>query len=188
MFPNWFARSAEFNFIDHLISYADKPNLRYLQLGAYTGDATCWLLDHILTDPSSTLTDVDTWRGSDEQEHEALNFDAVLDYYLSRVARYPNLTTIRGTTVDYLRTAPAEHFDFIYIDADHTTIGVVLDAELSWPALKRGGILAFDDLTWRETWEREDLHPAPAIEMFKHRHRGEFEVLAENTQLWIRKT
>ncbi len=26
-------------------------------------------------------------------------------------------------------------FDFIYIDADHTTVGVLLDAELSWPLL-----------------------------------------------------
>ena len=66
-FPNWFASSPAIENFKELISgMAGKPDLNFLQLGAFTGDASVWLLDNILTHPSSHLTDVDTWQGSNE--------------------------------------------------------------------------------------------------------------------------
>ena len=65
-YPNWFAQTAQNNFTTYLSEYAGKPNLRFLQLGVYTGDASVWLCNNILTDKSSILIDVDTWKGSDE--------------------------------------------------------------------------------------------------------------------------
>jgi predicted O-methyltransferase YrrM len=79
-----------------------------------------------------------------------------------------------------------EQYDFIYIDADHTTAGVLLDAELSWPLLKSGGIMAFDDLTWGA-----DLPPSQSpkagILLFAERHSKEFDLIVSNTQYWIKK-
>lgn len=187
-FPNWFdTDNVRPNFEKFLWEFRGMSNLRFLQLGVYTGDATVWMLDNILTDNTSLLMDVDTWEGSEEEAHESIDFNSVWDYYQQRTAEYPNLVTLRTTTIRALKKMPLYHFDFIYIDADHTAVGVLLDAELSWESLKTGGIMAFDDFLWRERMDRNDLHPQPGILTFLDRHAGEFELLGQNWQLWIRK-
>ena len=77
-YPNWFAQTAQNNFTTYLAEYAGKENLRFLQLGVYTGDASVWLCNNILTDKSSILIDVDTWRGSDELDHAEMDFSCLL--------------------------------------------------------------------------------------------------------------
>jgi hypothetical protein len=194
-YPNWFAKSAIDNFATYLIQDKGLPNLRYLQLGAFTGDASAWLMDNILTNDTSYLTDVDTWEGSDEDEHKSMDFDDVMNTYLNRLGdyeKYSRCYNYRTTTTKFLLSRLAEQkehlveYDFIYIDADHTTVGVLLDAELSWPLLKSGGIMAFDDLTWGA-----DLPPSQSpkvgILLFAERHKDEFDLVVANTQYWIKK-
>ena len=187
-YPNWFAKSAIDNFATYLIQDTGLPNLKYLQLGAFTGDASVWLMENILTDPSSHLFDVDTWQGSDEIDHKSMDFDDVYSVYKEKVKEL-SITSVVMRTDDYLirvREVFTESFDFIYIDADHTTVGVLLDAELSWPLLKSGGIMAFDDLTWGA-----DLPPSQSpkagILLFAERHKDEFDLVVANTQYWIKK-
>ena len=189
-YPNWFAKSAIDNFATYLIQDAGLPDLRYLQLGAYTGDASVWLMENILTHPSSHLYDVDTWEGSDEADHKSMDFEDVHKTYLSKTYLWQHDGSIykyRSTTLYFLRNqSMRDKFDFIYIDADHTTVGVLLDAELSWPLLKSGGIMAFDDLTWGA-----DLPPSQSpkagILLFAERHKEEFDLVVANTQYWIKK-
>jgi hypothetical protein len=160
-----------------------------LQLGVFTGDASLWLLKNILTGESSHLDDVDTWQGSDEPDHETMDFSDVYKTYKEKVAEYDGkvydwwLTTVKFLSGYYLD----DDCDFIYIDADHTTVGVILDAELSWPLLKSGGIMAFDDYTWGHESGDPRLAPMVGIDLFLHRHEGDYELLAKNTQVWIRK-
>ena len=189
-YPNWFAQSAQYNFEPLLQEYVGKEELRFLQLGAYTGDASVWMVENILSDPHRhRLFDVDTWEGSDELAHENLDFDDVYKTYLERVRPTGLVTPYRMTTYDYLVSSNARHnrFDFIYVDADHTTVGVLLDAELSWPLLKSGGIIAFDDYTWHHHTMDPRLEPKVGIDLFLHRHQGEYDVLAVNDQVWLRK-
>jgi predicted O-methyltransferase YrrM len=40
---------------------------------------------------------------------------------------------------------PDEHFDFVYIDADHSYEGVVRDMKAWWPKVKKGGLFCGDD-------------------------------------------
>jgi hypothetical protein len=80
-YPNWFKLGgAEENFSKYLTQYSGNK-LNFLQIGAYTGDATRWLLDNVLTNLESTLTDVDTWEGSDEPAHLELNWKSVEEVY-----------------------------------------------------------------------------------------------------------
>ena len=67
-YPNWFMYGAVNLFSKYLGELKDRE-VHCLQIGAYTGDATEWLLQNVLTHPNSTLTDVDTWEGSDEVIH-----------------------------------------------------------------------------------------------------------------------
>ncbi len=193
-YPNWFAQTAQFNFEAFLTPLAGKDDLRFLQLGVFTGDASVWLLENILTGKYSELIDVDTWEGSDEPDHETMDFDDVYKTYFNKISKYKKRFNIRRcTTVDFLlaQYGPdrplGEHFDFIYVDADHTTVGALLDAELSWPLLKSGGIMAFDDYTWGHESGDPRLAPQVGIDLFLHRHQLNLEILTKNTQVWIRK-
>ena len=187
-YPNWF----EFvrpNFEEFLTPLAGKFGLHFLQLGAYTGDASVWLCKNILTGDQSRLLDVDTWEGSDEEAHKSMDFDDVLRVYDQKTTGMP-INFFRKTTVDFLTSAltrKISKFDFIYIDADHTTVGVLLDAELAWPLLKSGGIMAFDDYTWGHDSGDPRLAPQVGIDLFLHRHELDYQLLTKNSQVWIKK-
>ena len=96
------------------------------------------------------------------------------------------VTKIRLTTVGLVDAGKYTHYHFIYIDADHTTIGVLVDAELSWRLLEVGGIMAFDDYTWGQELPPH-LAPALGIDLFLERHEGEYETLEVGQQYWIRR-
>lgn len=184
-YPNWFAVTAQHNFEKHLLPLAGKP-LHCLQLGAYTGDASVWLCKNVLTHRDSKLQDVDTWEGSKEELHESMDFDEVFKIHFDKTKDFP-VQRFRKTTVDYLCTCRKYYsFNFIYVDADHTTVGVILDAELSWPMLKSDGIMAFDDYNWGNALPLH-LRPRPGIDLFLLRHEGEYELLEKNEQVWIKK-
>ena len=183
-YPNWFD-SQKYNFENHLTRFKGKPNLKFLQVGAYTGDASVWLLTSILLDPSSTLTDVDTWQGSDEREHKAMDFDAVYGIYLNRMDKHENVMSIKGDS-SYVLPNLKEKYDFIYIDGDHTEKAVYRDATNAWPLLKSGGILAFDDYLWGQD-VHPSLRPMLAIDRFLEEKQGEHLLLSQNYQVWIQK-
>jgi predicted O-methyltransferase YrrM len=184
-FPNWFDVQ-RYNFEFQLQHLKGKPNLRFLQIGAYTGDASVWLCQNVLTDFTSILIDVDTWSGSNESEHSNINFDEVYEHYESRVKVYKKVIRLKMTSDQYLAGDNEVQFDFIYIDGDHTAAQVARDAEGAWGLLKSGGILAFDDYLWGPDLKPEDT-PKPAIDKFLKEHEGEYVQLVDSYQVWIRK-
>jgi predicted O-methyltransferase YrrM len=184
-FPNWFTGGvARDNFRKLLEPYKGQQNLQFLQLGAYTGDATVWLLDNVLSDETSHLTDVDTWQGSDEIAHHDINFSDVEQVYDSKTSHYKNLTKFKGTTIEWLKAAPFDYYDFIYVDADHTAAGVLIDAELSFLSVKPGGIIAFDDYLWTEG-RGAHLEPKSGINVFIDRHKEDLEIIHNEYQMWV---
>lgn len=184
-FPNWFI-GQQYNFENHLTHLAGQPNLKFLQIGAYTGDASVWLCENILTDKTSWLYDVDTWKGSAEQEHEKINFDQVFEYYEERLGIFKSTIRLKMTSDEYFSGKNESRFDFIYIDGDHTSHQVGKDAENAWKLLKPGGIMAFDDYRWGEDLKPE-LTPKPAIDRFLAKYTGEYELLSKDYQVWIER-
>jgi len=183
-FPDWFTAYAKPNFEKYLIPLAGVDNLHFLQLGAYTGDASVWMLENI---KPLMLTDVDTWEGSDEEVHKKMNFSEVELAYDEKVKGRTN--KYKCTTFDYLFKYSIPGFieyEFIYVDADHTAASVLLDAELSWPLLKSGGLLAFDDYQWGADLPASKS-PKLGIDLFLERHLGEYEILEQGLQVWLKK-
>ena len=185
-YPNWFKQTAEDNFKAQLTPLAGKFNLRFLQIGAFTGDATVWLVDNILTQANSVLEDVDIWSGSDEEEHKAMDWADVERVYDSRIAFRPNVIKYKMDSREYLRSVEEPTFDFIYIDGDHTAEGVLQDAVLAWRLLKVGGIIAFDDYLWTDPRGIE-YQPGWSIDTFVGIVKDDSEVLISNTQVWLKK-
>ena len=64
-FPKWFYDNATVqDFENGLAEFKGKKNLKFLQIGVFTGNASAWLLENILTDPTSLLVDIDPWCGN----------------------------------------------------------------------------------------------------------------------------
>ena len=184
-YPNWF-ENQRYNFEAQLAHLAGKPDLRFLQIGAYTGDASVWLCENVLRNSTSTLIDVDTWTGSNEDEHSRIDFEKVYEYYEARVKVYRTVIRLKMTSDQYFAGDNEAKFDFIYVDGDHTAAQVERDANGSWALLKSGGILAFDDYLWGPDLPPETT-PKPAIDKFLAEHAGEFVQLVDSYQVWIQK-
>ncbi len=185
IYPNWFSSNINI-FGKYLNSFVGLPNLKFLQIGAYTGDASKWLLENILIDKTSILIDVDTWQGSEEGIHKKFNWQDVELTYDNKTSKFENIIKYKGTSDSYLLSSKTL-FDFIYIDGDHTAKGVYSDALLSFPLLKSGGIMAFDDYLWKHDTKNIELEPKMGIDKFLENHKNQVKVLFIGYQVWIEK-
>lgn len=173
-------------FSKHLPTYIGKP-IKALQIGAYTGDATVWLFENVLTHPESSLTDVDTWEGSDEQAHSLLNWKSVEDTYDSKTTKYAEASSLRKvkSTSDEFFASNKDIYDFIYVDGDHTAASVLKDGINAIKFLAPGGVIAFDDYMWR-SGKGPTYDPYPAIDAILNAFRDQFDIIELGLQVWIR--
>lgn len=173
-------------FMSHLFRFKGYP-AHFLQIGAYTGDATEWLFDNILTHPESTLTDVDTWEGSDEPEHKTMDWKSVEDFYTDRHQSKIDsgrLRKLKMTSDEYFYTFPEEKYDFVYIDGDHKAATVLRDGLNTLNVIKTGGIIGFDDYTW--TMNRGPaFDPKPAIDAVRLCFSDRLVTLELGSQAWL---
>jgi hypothetical protein len=184
-YPNWFASTGALdNFTRHLKSFENKE-VNFLQIGAFTGDASKWMLDEVLTHPKSRLIDVDTWKGSDENSHDEMDFEDVYKTYLDKVGEYKNLTHHRMTSDEFFASNTLK-FDFIYIDGDHRAFSVMKDLINAYEALELFGFLGCDDYQWSEG-RGSFYDPRPAIDAFFNMTRGKVKVVEVGWQVWFQK-
>jgi predicted O-methyltransferase YrrM len=187
-YPNWFGAYAEKFFTRHLMPLAGRPRLRFLQIGAFTGDASLWLCENVLTGRGSVLVDVDTWQGSNEVAHHAMDFSDVEHVYDRRTVAFREAGVIdkrKATSAEFLRSCD-DRFDFIYIDGDHTAAAVLADAVGALPLLKPEGLIAFDDYLWTSTFGGELATPKPAIDAFAAVHADRLQLVQLGPQAWYR--
>ena len=166
---------------EQLAQLKGKPNLRYLEIGVFEGRSVLWMLENVLTDPSSKVTAVDVFMGDYEQ---------TFDENIAASGRGEAVTKIKGPSQSELRKM-TEPFDVIYIDGSHTADDVLADAVLSWPLLAEGGILIFDDYGWngRPTGSAiaTELRPQIAIDAFVTAYRNELQLMHREYQVFVRR-
>jgi hypothetical protein len=136
-----------------------KPRLRYLEIGVFEGRSMIWMLENILTDPTSAAVGVDPFLVNSEERYRA---NLAISGQQSRV------TTLVGYSQVELRKLPLDSFDFIYIDGSHIPSDILEDAVLSLRLLKTGGVLVFDDYL-RAVWPRTEfpeMTPRFAVDVF----------------------
>jgi len=181
----------------HLSSYRGQPKVRYLEVGLFEGRSTIWLLENILTHPTSHATGIDLFS---EEYHfyknkESTEADKVVNYKqkcldnIQASGRADQVTVLEGYSQVVLRELPlSEPFDIIYIDGSHESKDVLEDAILCRRLLKDGGILIFDDYKL-QTWKKSSRLPKPdvGINAFMHFYGNEFEILHLDWQLILRK-
>ena len=189
---DWFTLNIE-NWNVWLAELKGKPNLRCLEIGSYEGRSTVWLLRNILTDPASTIDCCDLFHAEDR--FVANTAPWVHQVKMHYGASYWTLPGLRG------------EYDLAYVDGDHTAYGTLADAVMTWPLLKVGGIMIFDDYLWYppeldpehqgQSWTKDaaiqviERHPAEcpkyAIDGFLKAIARQYELIGSDYQVAIRK-
>ena len=159
-----------------------KPNLTYLEIGPYEGRSFFWIMDNILTHPSSRAIAIDTFDKIFDSDPEKTFLENV-----SRSGHSSKVRTIKGFSQEKLRELKLNSVDLIYIDGDHKSKGVIMDAIFSWDLLKEGGILIFDDYKLAYDLPME-MRPEFAIDVFQSLFPDELQILINDYQLIVRKS
>lgn len=171
--------------INILQPFIGQPHLRFLEIGCFEGRSLTWMMDHILTHPTSTMTAIDTFEGSVENTEEECRY--IYKHYQHNVSKFENrVRTIKGRSEDVLRTIN-DKYHVIYIDGDHKASSVLTDAVLSWPLLEINGLMIFDDYLWTNLPNIID-RPMMGIHAFLSLWSDRLRVLVSGYQVIIQKT
>ena len=170
-----------------LSSFKDKPDIHYLEIGVYEGRALLWVLEHIATHPTSSLTGIDLFSSGEgtfkpkEVYQNPNDFKQRYFHNIRSSGQEKRIHTHIGYSQDVLKTLQKNQYDIIYIDGCHTLACTREDAALSWKILKKGGILMIDD------YSKEFPDVYQAAQEFHAKHAVDMEILHTGWVLVIKK-
>lgn len=173
----------------HLENLKNKK-CNFLEIGAYKGYSTCWILENLATNPESLVYAIDTWEGSPEYP-DKINFKKIekeFDENIKKTKKQNQVIKMKMNSRDGLIELIQKKimFDFIYIDASHEAKDVISDAVLSWQVLKNGCVLIFDDYEW-DILEQEYFRPKIAIDSFIEIFKPELKIVFVDYQVGVKK-
>jgi predicted O-methyltransferase YrrM len=170
---DWFTHNIP-NFEKCLAAIPERK--RFLEIGAYEGRSTCWLIQHM--DKYGTIYSIDPYPNMSEVEER----------FIENTRQAVKGTSIISCLVkDYSYGALAkmitqgQEFDFIYIDGDHDPAATLMDASMAWGMLKSGGVMLFDD------YEYPHEPTKCGIDGFLMGFVGKYDLLLKNYQLAVVK-
>ena len=170
-----------------LRKFAGRKDLLFLEIGCYEGLATLWLLQNILTHPTSAIIVMDTFAGSMEFKDQNLPVASMEKSFRRNVARYRKRVCVKKGVSQLLLRTLTEAVDFVYVDGSHQAADVLEDAVLTFRLLKPGGVLIFDDYLWQH-YPQPQLNPGLGIDAFLATFAGRYKLLHKNHQVAIEKT
>lgn len=179
---NWFQPDAIARALHHL---KDAHELHFLEVGTFEGRSACWFLDNYDCD----LVTIDPCTDYPIPGHEYIN-SSMYPLIVKNLKPYgERVTFYKDYSANILPKMLPDYFDFIFIDGDHRRDSVATDAELAWPLLKVGGIMAFDDYTWGYNPKVKDNPSSPhdAIDDFVRFHVRALQVIHRNYHVIVRK-
>lgn len=186
---DWFTRSIN-SWTNHLKVFKGKENVRFLEIGAFEGRATCWLLENILTADTARIVVIDTFEGSMESDAHLADTENLARRFWDNIEEYTKnkVYALIGESQFILRNLPMkeERYDFIYVDGSHIAKDVLQDIVLAWPLLKQGGIFIMDDYNWT-FYEDHKLTPKAAIDTFLDLYSDEYKLLEKGLQVVVKK-
>ena len=158
--------------------FKGKPGIHYLEIGVFEGMSAFWMLENILTHPTSKLTGIDIFPKHIEERFYA---------NLKKSGFEHKVTVVKGRSQKELKRFSNNSFDIIYIDGGHTAADVLADAVLSWPLLKEEGVLIFDDYLWKKKENPPQMTPKIAVDAFITIYINHIEVIHRAYQVVLKK-
>jgi len=170
----------------HLEPYRGQPNVRYLEIGLFEGRSAVWMLENILTHPTSELVGIDPFI-DEYAEWQTKGMKETFMSNLEASGQADRCTILEGFSQEVLRQLPLdEPFDIIYIDGSHLDRDVLEDAILSARLLKMGGLLIFDDYKMG-FGEKHGYVVGLPIDAFMYFYGSSFEVVHSDYQVILKK-
>jgi hypothetical protein len=166
-----------------LATFRGQTDVRYLEIGLFEGASFFWVLEHVLTHPTSRATGMDPFFTS---YSDTKHYGDTFYENLQMSGQSDRCTIIKGFSQVELRKLPLDSYDIIYIDGSHEAVDVLEDAVLSWRLLKPGGVMIFDDY---QLWlERPSPHrPQAGIDAFYAFFGGQFDVVHLGYQVMLKR-
>lgn len=173
-----------------------------LEIGCFEGRVSNYIVDNLLSqngkliclDPLS-----DQYLNGDLSNDEEIRNNTEWSYFSDQYNRFvKNVSEHLGRKIELVRDLSKNafpdlikkyegKFDLIYIDGDHRSLPVYLDAVNSFSLCKVGGYILFDDYAWTiENAERPD-DCRIGIDRFLKEYEGKYEIVAMGYQVMIRK-
>lgn len=168
-----------------LKEFQGKPNVSYLEVGSWEGRSLLWVLDNVLTHPTSRLTAIDPLL-DDPGWPQSKDIKGTLFSNIKLSGQESRVSVIVGYSQTELRKLPQESYEIIYIDGSHTSADTLEDLVLSSRLLKPGGLLIMDDYQHyplRRTFDR----PKFAMDAFHACFKDQFDVIHYGWQVILKK-
>lgn len=159
-----------------------KPDVIEIEIGCFEGMSTVFALENIITHPASRIICIDPFKpspgfmnGQDLEDFGSLFLKNIAPYQ-ERVIILPKFSN--QVTNDLARILKPGSVDIALIDGCHDDPFPLADAEMCFPYIRSGGLIAFDDVQWDA--------PRLACETFTRMHGLSF-VIREGTQWVVKK-
>jgi len=115
-----------------LSEFKGKPGINYLEIGTFEGRSALWVLENILTHPTSTLTIIDLFA---ENNYKTFTSNVKLS---GEASKFKIMT---GSSTDKIREIPFNSIDLAYIDGSGRGIIMFSDLVGTWNVAKVGGLI-----------------------------------------------
>jgi Methyltransferase domain len=181
---NWFTHKVP-SWTQMLKEFKGKPDVSYLEIGTFEGRSALWLLENILTNPTSKITIIDAF---EEDSYRTFTSNIALSGEANK------FKILAGLSAEKIKELPLNSIDFAYIDGSGKGIVMLSDLVNTWNLVKVDGIIICSryslDKGLREALELQSNDPGPyeAIDAFLRLYKPYIKVLAfEENQVIFRK-
>ncbi|RNF84389.1 class I SAM-dependent methyltransferase [Montanilutibacter psychrotolerans] len=137
---NWFEHNIP-HWEQWLADLRGRQGARALEIGSFEGRSTLWLCENILTADDSRIDCIDLFRA------DPVYGDYVQRFRANTAAHRARIREFAGPSFEMLRRVEGP-YDIVYVDGWHSAFGALADGVMTWPLLKVGGVMIFDDYLW----------------------------------------
>jgi hypothetical protein len=171
---NWFTDKIPL-WTEILKEFKGKPNVTYLEIGAFEGRSALWLLENILTNPAAKLIIIDAFQ---EKNYKTFTSNVSLSGEANK------FKILSGFSTEKIKELPSNSIDFAYIDGSGKGIVMLSDLVNTWNLLKVDGVIMCSryalNAGLREALELQPNDPGPyeTIDAFLKLYKPYINVLA----------
>ncbi len=163
----------------YLSEIAGQPNISGLEIGTFRGDSAEFMMENVFFHETSRYYCVDPWEPGGSIDHVKAGVDCAGNeaFARERLSAFPQARIIKEYSHNALRRFNLE-LSWAYVDGAHDAMNCLRDSVLAFDALKVGGILCWDDVTWGADTMPATDKPKMAVDAFIASYAPKIEVLS----------
>lgn len=170
-----------------------------LEIGCFEGLTSNYIVENLLSN-TGKLVCVDpltnNYLNDDLTEKYVNDNETIYSYFNNQYERFIENTKHNSDRIQLFKKLSSEiypvllekyngQFDLIYIDGDHRTSAVYIDAINCFKLCKNGGIIIFDDYGWGEKYNEDATNIG--IDKFLNEYQDQYILKSRGEQVVIQK-